>query len=137
MARLDAGDVLGLVEQRLGSLEGLFQEDGVYKAMPLTVTLARKPLQTSLSEAVRVWGTGVLHIEACRIPTDDHLGGGAYAVQGSVRHDGTENWRYRRTGEAGVYRPPSGRWPANVVLLTTLGSSDTTDDPSRYFKVFD
>jgi site-specific DNA-methyltransferase (adenine-specific) len=31
------------------------------------------------------------------------------------RYDGAENWRYKHGG-AGEYKPPTGRWPANVIL---------------------
>jgi len=48
------------------------------------------------------------------IVTSDNLNGGAYAENGSERHDGSENWRYKR--DAGTtFKQPIGRWPANLV----------------------
>lgn len=63
---------------------------------------------------VRKPGKGVapLGIDECRVATGDDLNGGAYAVNGTPRHDG---WRMERAG-AGEYVQPAGRWPANVVL---------------------
>jgi DNA modification methylase len=57
-----------------------------------------------------------LNIEESRISTTDNLNGGAYARDGKPRHDGTENWRFTRDGDAGGYVQPAGRWPANVCL---------------------
>lgn len=90
------------------------------------VTIARKPPEGSVVGSVRKHGTGALHIEASRIPTDDDLGGGAYSKQGSERYDGTESWRYRRTGEAGEFVQPSGRWPANLLLSREPRASEDT-----------
>lgn len=78
------------------------------------IVLARKPLIGTVAENVLQHGTGALNIERCRIETGESLNGGAYSQDASERHDGVENWRYKR-GEAGSYTQPVGRWPANVV----------------------
>jgi len=50
------------------------------------------------------------------VSTSENLNGGAYAKEGQGRHDGYENWRYKREGGAGDYVQPTGRFPANVIL---------------------
>lgn len=80
------------------------------------IHLLRKPIsEGSVAANSLKHGTGGLNIDASRITTSDSLNGGAYAEDPSERHDGTENWRYKR-GQAGDYQQPSGRWPANVIL---------------------
>jgi len=69
-------------------------------------------------------GAGALNIGASQILTEDNLNGGAYAQQGSDRHDGSENWRYKRQGGAGGFTQPSGRWPPNLVLLEGVVAND-------------
>jgi DNA modification methylase len=79
------------------------------------IILARKPLIGTVAANVAQYGTGGINVDGCRIATDENLNGGAYAKDATARHDGTENWRYKR-GEVGDFEQPSGRWPANVVL---------------------
>ena len=82
------------------------------------IVLARKPLVGTVASNVLRYGTGALNIDGCRVGTDDNLNGGAYSAGASERHDGTENWRMKRgaQGNAGEYKPPSGRWPPNLLL---------------------
>lgn len=103
--------------------------------MNFVVTLARKPTHGTLGGSVLEHGAGALHIEVSRIPTDDDLNGGAYAKRGSERHDGAENWRYKRQGGAGEFKQPRGRWPANVLLSEKPRPPD--DDLGRYFMVLE
>ena len=80
------------------------------------IHLARKPLSGgSVASNVLEHGAGALHIDASRLGTTESLDGGAYAKNAADRHDGAENWRYKR-GEVGEFRQPSGRWPANIIL---------------------
>jgi site-specific DNA-methyltransferase (adenine-specific) len=79
------------------------------------ITMARKPLTGTVAANVLEHGTGALNVDGCRVGTEDNLNGGAYAKNGSVRHDGDENWRYKREGGAGNFRQPQGRWPANLI----------------------
>jgi len=64
-------------------------------------------------------GTGALSIEACRVPTDENLNGGAYAKEGGRSesqslHGGTGmNVAGKTVGTEFVQ--PTGRWPANVI----------------------
>ncbi len=83
------------------------------------IHVLRKPLsEGTVAVNVLKHGTGGINIDASRISTTDNLNGGAYAENASERHDGAENWRYKRgeQGNAGEYQPPTGRWPANVIL---------------------
>lgn len=75
------------------------------------IILARKPLSESTiaANAVR-WGVGALNIDGCRVETDESLGGGAYV--GSAPH--TEGWGFKN-GQAGEFKQPTGRWPANII----------------------
>jgi len=79
------------------------------------IAVARKPLAGTVAQNVLAYGTGALNVNGCRVETADNLSGGAHARNGSERHDGAENWRFR-IGGAGEYEQPSGRWPPNVVL---------------------
>ena len=90
------------------------------------VVVARKPLVGTVAENVQAHGTGAINVDACRIATDENLNGGAYS--GGVRPTSAMGC----TGEAGgkssmleaggerlppeAFRPPTGRWPANIVL---------------------
>lgn len=80
------------------------------------ILLAMRPLDGNFAANARAHGVAGLNIEGARLPTGDNLGGGAYAKKGTDRADGYEKWRFRRTGGAGDYTPPTGRWPANTVL---------------------
>lgn len=56
------------------------------------IIVARKPLDGTVAHNVLTWGVGALNIDACRVPTEDNLNGGAYADNGTHRDDG---WRYQ------------------------------------------
>lgn len=79
------------------------------------IFVARKPFRGTVADNVLEHGTGALNIDGCRVETNENLSGGAYAEDGSDRHDGAENWRYKRKGGAGEYIQPTGRWPANLI----------------------
>jgi site-specific DNA-methyltransferase (adenine-specific) len=79
------------------------------------ITLARKPLEGTVAANVLKWHTGALNIDGFRVATTENLNGCAYAKDGSDRHDGAENWRYKREGGAGDFQQPEGRWPANLI----------------------
>jgi len=84
--------------------------------------LARKPICGTIAANMNDHGTGAIHIEPCRMETDENLNGGTYSAGGkSGPMPGDE-----RTGAAlGLYAPgarpahdyvqPAGRWPANVI----------------------
>ena len=97
------------------------------------IILAMKPLDGTFKENAARHGVAGLNIDACRIPTDENLNGGAYAQEGnrqlsqSLRLGGTGmNAPGKTTGREFVQ--PTGRWPANVVHD---GSPDIPE--SRFF----
>lgn len=79
------------------------------------IIMARKPFKGACYKNVMEHGTGGINIDGCRVPTEDNLNGGAYAKDGSARHDGEESWRYKREGGPGDYVQPVGRFPANLI----------------------
>jgi len=83
------------------------------------VVVARKPLVGTVAANVLAHGTGAVNIDACRVATTDNLNGGASAQKGAERHDGPENWRFKRDGGAGAFVQPDGRWPPNILLTHT------------------
>jgi DNA modification methylase len=86
------------------------------------IVLARKPLsESSVARNVLEWGTGGINVDGSRVGTSENLNGGAYAKNGKERHDGAENWRYKRDGGAGEYEQPAGRFPANLLLSHASG----------------
>lgn len=91
------------------------------------IVVARKPLIGTVEENWRQHGTGALNIDACRVPTDDKLGGGA---EKATRPDqkGNEGWvrpwmSDEDAREAHAIRVHDnvlkaemlGRWPANLI----------------------
>ena len=79
------------------------------------ICVAMKPLDGNFVQNAIEHEVAGLNIDGCRIETEEKLGGGAYAKDGKERHDGAENWRYKRDGGAGEFQQPPGRWPANVI----------------------
>lgn len=82
------------------------------------IIMARKPFKGTVANNVQTHGTAALNIAATRIPTEDDLGGGAYAQNPTERdqlwgEDAGNSWK---RGGAGEFEQPEGRWPANVVL---------------------
>lgn len=89
------------------------------------IILARKPFKGTVANNVQTHGTAALNIAATRIPTDDNLGGGAYAQNPTERdqlwgEDAGNSWK---RGGAGEFEQPEGRWPANVVLDTEAAAA--------------
>jgi hypothetical protein len=88
------------------------------------VTVARKPLsEGNVASNVLKHGTGAINIDGSRLATSENLNGGAYSEGGRASLPGDQ-----RTGAAagmfvegggrlpGAFVPPTGRWPANLVL---------------------
>lgn len=71
------------------------------------VVMARKPFKSTVAENMATHGTGALNIDACRIPTEQQLKGGAGGLLSHQRDN---------TQPTGNYEPsPEGRWPANII----------------------
>lgn len=71
------------------------------------IVMARKPFKNTVSANMAEHGTGAININACRIPTDEALNGGAGGLL-SHQRDGTEPF-------ADYEQAPEGRWPANII----------------------
>ncbi|HEI8943086.1 DNA-methyltransferase [Citrobacter freundii] len=71
------------------------------------IVMARKPFKNTVSANMAEHGTGAININACRIPTDEALNGGAGGLL-SHKRDGTEP-------VADYEQAPEGRWPANII----------------------
>jgi DNA modification methylase len=90
---------------------------------PLTV--ARKPLQSTVAANVLEHGTGAINIDGCRVPTDDKLGGGMVSMGRPKASEGWDRpWMHdpevteRKKIEAAskvAAAEALGRWPANVI----------------------
>ncbi|RQU16258.1 site-specific DNA-methyltransferase [Burkholderia cenocepacia] len=91
------------------------------------ICVARKPLVGTVEANVLAHGTGALNIDACRVPTDDKLGGGA-EKETTVEQKGNDGWtrpwmndEAARAAHAERVRgnvekaEALGRWPANVI----------------------
>ena len=84
--------------------------------------MARKPFKGTVAANVRAHGTGALGIDACRIPTDENLNGGAYAkfgnrgsLEGDLREGAAQGmFQAGKTADTD-YVQPVGRWPANII----------------------
>ncbi|EHL3467995.1 site-specific DNA-methyltransferase [Salmonella enterica] len=71
------------------------------------IVMARKPFKKTVSANMAEHGTGAININACRIPTDEALIGGAGGLL-SHQRDGTEP-------VSDYEQAPKGRWPANII----------------------
>jgi hypothetical protein len=110
------------------------------------IIMIRKPLsEKTIAENVMKWGTGGINIDACRVPTQENLNGGAYAKNGG-RSKSTVMGQDRTNKEAGMfgqnsttegdYKQPEGRWPANLIhdgseeVKGCFPNSKSCDSPS-------
>lgn len=83
----------------------------------IIITVARKPVNETVAANALRHGTGGLNIDGCRI-TFTTIPGGSLAVNTHLRES------VKRTASVllfssrvGVYKPPAGRWPANLMLV--------------------
>ena len=99
------------------------------------ITVARRPLsEGSIASNTLAHGCGAVNIGGCRIATGDSLNGGAYAEDATPRA-GEDMWSANRKGDtrvfqrgkehAGEFVQPTGRWPANLVLVHLDGCYPT------------
>lgn len=115
------------------------------------VVVARKALVGTVAQNVTDHGVGALNIDACRIPTDDDLGGGANTgTTSDTRHPGwARPWMddeqareaaAERSRAATAHAQELGRWPANALLDEPAGQAlDSTPGApgiARFWPVF-
>jgi len=92
------------------------------------IILAMKPLDGTFAKNALTHGVAGLNVDGCRIGTNDNLNGGAYSnTDGRDRKAWSGDSRtvtgagaFARKAE-GEYVPPTGRWPANVILDEEAG----------------
>lgn len=91
------------------------------------IVLARKPLsEPTVAANVLRWGTGALNVDATRVGISS--GDTIYAKN---PHTAAKGGGIASVGlSANLYRVPSGRWPANVILSHSLFCTDDACDPS-------
>ena len=102
-------------------------KDGGHNVKPALepICLARKPLsEKTVAANILRWGVGGLNIDACRVPTEDKLGGGMVSMgrpkasEGWDRpwmHDQEVTERKKVESAAKVAAAKTlGRWPANL-----------------------
>lgn len=88
------------------------------------IIVARKPLDGTVAQNVQQWGCGGLAIDACRID-----GAPDPASWTAKRADGDGLGRLGQRSanvaamNAGLIQPPTGRWPANVILSGEAGQA--------------
>ena len=87
------------------------------------IVLARKPIVGDIKEHLAAHGTGVLNIDACRIPANgDDLGGGIVSSRAGgwdrpwKRDPAAVNAAIERGRDKILTAEALGRWPANVAL---------------------
>ncbi len=81
------------------------------------ILVFRKPLVGTVAANVQAWGTGALHIEACRVGTESAYTQEQWTQKGASRTTGS-TYGVHRASDTPV---PAGRWPANVVLSHAPG----------------
>lgn len=87
------------------------------------IVVARKPLVGNVASNVLEFGTGALNIDGCRVgvaATDDIFAKNPH-TEGGFGHGAASI--YGTSEGAPVYDPAAGRWPANVVLDSSMGAA--------------
>jgi hypothetical protein len=136
--------------------QGLQIRDAILILAPgpttLTAWLVREPPSGAVAEVVLQGGAGALHIDPCRIPSDEP--NPSIARRAASRHTGSApisnrkaadaqaHGRIERRGRPEVYmeaRPSEalGRWPPNLMLIHKHGCQDRVCAPGCHVKQLD
>jgi site-specific DNA-methyltransferase (adenine-specific) len=100
------------------------------------IVVARKPIVGTVAQNVLKHGTGAINIDGCRIPTNgeelhEGAGGPLSHVRDGKPYPNPPHHNYGRTsgeksfcgkGPAAI-TPPTGRWPANIILDEEAGAA--------------
>ena len=99
-------------EASLGTLPG------GEKTLMIVITVARKSCVATGALNVVQWGCGALNIEGCRIEGKPQVPGSGAGEHGSSLFFGTDGSNRAGRGATAYIEspPPSGRWPANLIL---------------------
>ena len=82
------------------------------------ICVARKPLIGTVAENVLTHGTGGINVDACRVQTNDYLGGGSMGVGSYTNWNVKQGARPQTSewkGSTRQFEQPTGRWPANII----------------------
>lgn len=79
------------------------------------ITMARKPLESTVVANVLKYGTGAMNIDACRVKVDpkDNIFAKNPHTKGGFGHAGASV--YGKSSGADAYDPKAGRFPANLI----------------------
>ncbi|EPH6761326.1 DNA-methyltransferase [Cronobacter dublinensis] len=92
------------------NLKGDFQGWGsALKPAHEPIVLARKPLSASIEATMKMYGTGALNIQGCRVPTDKQGVMGRWPA--NLIHDGSEEVVTLFPANAGAASPVTGNEP--------------------------
>lgn len=114
------------------------------------IYLGQKPFSEKTGAAnLLKHGVGAVNIDGCRVPTDDILGGGAYAQDAADRGGEWQNDDRSggqgsgfQNGGAGEFIQPQGRWPANLLhdgspeVVALFPDSNGSGSAARFFNSF-
>jgi len=89
------------------------------------ITVARKPLTSTVAANVLQYGTGAINVDGCRVATEDKLAAGSGGLLSNVR----DSKDYPQ--DNGFEQSPLGRWPAN--LLHDGAADPLLGHASRFF----
>jgi site-specific DNA-methyltransferase (adenine-specific) len=117
----DLGKAVGklLGEEYRGEWDGWKTGTQSQKPAIEPIYLGQRPVsEKTYAKNVVLHGVGGVNIDACRVPTEDNLNGGAYAEKPSERGElwGESAGNSWKRGGAGEYTKPAGRYPANLLL---------------------
>ena len=91
------------------------------------ILVAKKPTDGTIARNVQTYGTGGLHVDACRIGDSGGTRGATAGPSTGIYGDGFN-------GKAGVPVPGLGRWPPNVAMDEVAAAMvDDSGGASRFF----
>lgn len=97
-----------MITMRLAGLNMRDVVEVMHKDARAALILARKPLESTVADSVKRWGTGAINVDATRIATSDVW---SESTRGASDSIGTFKTHARTTQQH-----EQGRWPANLLL---------------------
>jgi len=88
------------------------------------VTLARKPIEGSVTRAVIEHGCGAMSVDKCRIATAEKMSFSKAAPYTDAGGEQGRTWNPTSTGGMAREQHEGGRWPANMVLQGEAACAD-------------
>jgi len=87
----------------------------------IVITVARKPPQGSVAQTVMRWATGGVNVDGCRVAGVPQIPGSSNISAPDMQSMG-KGWNAcaSRRAESYIVNPPTGRWPANLILQHSL-----------------